>query len=488
LPKDPQLPEKIRSSCDDCLKTKVKCGQTKPSCTRCITHGRQCVYSQSRKPGRPSKAISEANWSKDQQRTAKDTKRKSLKQSRRQSIQNNARTDGQVRQNQRPPTPRSASNSIIGTHLNGLPTNSLSLNTLVTQFANSGVESDTDAHIENATSVIGGSTFPSNDNVASADRLTDFFTPLNYSMENIDWSNWESVFDASASLSPIQNNAQVRTPNKLHHGNQSHLDDPFPGVISPSNPESGDSSKGNLLNGLYPSPPQSAAGRVFSRPSFSAGSTFGLLETLALERQVKPATNIIQHSSRTPLSHNRDFIPSSISTSGSRCTNQCHFNLTNQLTEITEFQVKGSSIALDVLLGLDDQVRKTRAKTLACSFCLAAPRFPQTLMLLTMVLGDLLSLFERSFEDLLVNMVPLTVGELKLNEIVKVDFSQQLIRMYLEVQEKAVRQLRSLLESGERGNVSSKFTSELLEDLSGRLGRSVAYITLKSSGDISTVS
>ncbi|KAK4459521.1 hypothetical protein QBC42DRAFT_274221 [Cladorrhinum samala] len=45
---------KLRSSCDFCLSTKVKCSQTKPSCARCERQGQECIYSQYRRIGRPS--------------------------------------------------------------------------------------------------------------------------------------------------------------------------------------------------------------------------------------------------------------------------------------------------------------------------------------------------------------------------------------------------------------------------------------------------
>ncbi|KAI1358478.1 hypothetical protein F5Y08DRAFT_321752 [Xylaria arbuscula] len=45
---------KYRSSCDSCLGAKVKCTREKPACLRCNERGRECVYSQYRKIGRPS--------------------------------------------------------------------------------------------------------------------------------------------------------------------------------------------------------------------------------------------------------------------------------------------------------------------------------------------------------------------------------------------------------------------------------------------------
>jgi hypothetical protein len=260
----------------------------------------------------------------------------------------------------------------------------------VTQYSKSGAESDLDVDIETSASVIKGSTLTSNKIITNS---ADFFTPVNYTMEDIDWSNWESVFDVSAALSPMENDAQVRTPNNSCHGSQPHLNDLFAGTISPSNSGSRISPDGNLFDWLYPSPPQSVSAPVFSCVSISAGSIYRSSETFGFAPQAQSAPKTMSSPFGICPSHTREPKFSSISTTGDCCANQCNINLTTQLTEITGFQVKGSSMALDVLLNLDDHVRKTREQILACSYCSATPRFPQTLMFLTMVLGDLLSLW-----------------------------------------------------------------------------------------------
>ena len=44
---------KYRTSCDNCQVMKIKCGQEKPSCQRCSNQRLECVYSLSRRMGRP---------------------------------------------------------------------------------------------------------------------------------------------------------------------------------------------------------------------------------------------------------------------------------------------------------------------------------------------------------------------------------------------------------------------------------------------------
>ncbi|KAL6895119.1 cytochrome P450 [Trichoderma evansii] len=49
----PRRAPKYRTSCDNCQSAKVKCGHEKPSCRRCSAHKVNCVYSLSRRMGRP---------------------------------------------------------------------------------------------------------------------------------------------------------------------------------------------------------------------------------------------------------------------------------------------------------------------------------------------------------------------------------------------------------------------------------------------------
>lgn len=44
---------RYRTSCDNCQAAKIKCGHDKPSCRRCSVQGLECVYSLSRRMGRP---------------------------------------------------------------------------------------------------------------------------------------------------------------------------------------------------------------------------------------------------------------------------------------------------------------------------------------------------------------------------------------------------------------------------------------------------
>lgn len=52
---------RLRSSCDYCTESKLKCDQQKPSCRRCLNRQRACVYSPIRRAGRPPKSASIQN-------------------------------------------------------------------------------------------------------------------------------------------------------------------------------------------------------------------------------------------------------------------------------------------------------------------------------------------------------------------------------------------------------------------------------------------
>ncbi|GIJ98175.1 hypothetical protein Aspvir_000290 [Aspergillus viridinutans] len=46
---------KVRSTCNACQQAKIRCSHEKPSCRRCLKHNIECIYSMSRRLGRPAK-------------------------------------------------------------------------------------------------------------------------------------------------------------------------------------------------------------------------------------------------------------------------------------------------------------------------------------------------------------------------------------------------------------------------------------------------
>ncbi|KAF2219168.1 hypothetical protein BDZ85DRAFT_46612 [Elsinoe ampelina] len=58
-------PITYRLSCDACQRSKVKCGQERPACRRCLDHCTECVYSPSRRAGRPRSKKTTTSCSSD---------------------------------------------------------------------------------------------------------------------------------------------------------------------------------------------------------------------------------------------------------------------------------------------------------------------------------------------------------------------------------------------------------------------------------------
>ncbi|RDW63797.1 hypothetical protein BP6252_11342 [Coleophoma cylindrospora] len=344
--------------------------------------------------------------------------------------------------------------------------------------------------------------------------MADFTLPLECTLEDIDWPIWDSAFDVTAAISPISNFPQVRTPLGCGPDHPAHIDD-VTEHISSSNSESRDASTGNLFKAPYPSPANSVNETFSSRSLdfFSAGHTSGSTMALGVEPQAEHGPGaLFSFSSRIPPFVTCEPNVETTSAPSDRCILQCHINLTNQLTELAKFHVNSSSVTLDVLLNLDDDVSKARDTVLGCPFCLVTPRSAQTLMLLTMVVGDLLSLSERSCATFMVNtttasspssksshfisrppdplsstMCPLTVGEIQLDETLKGYFARCLISMYLNRQLLVVQQLSQRLGGGHKENVSLKITQELLGDVLRRIECFVAFMTLKGARKIRPV-
>ncbi|MCJ1418843.1 hypothetical protein MMC32_005194 [Xylographa parallela] len=535
-PRDPAPEAKFRSSCDACLNTKVKCSQTKLSCARCFQHGRQCVYSQYRKIGRPSGKASGAltlptEHQQRLQRTAGETERESKKQGqKRQTHHIPTQARAYKQHGKRPLRPQNvpgddaACTRVNAGQLSG---------TLTAQSSSNQTGSDLeDSDADNSASLTRGPLLSFDQNIPDLGLMTDFTNSLDYGIEGIDWSALGGASDVPVALAPKADQVQMFSSQTPYQSSQPYLDDTFARHTSSSSCDSRDSSTASLPYPSYSSPtsyssPPPQKERLFSShqdyPFFTGSGSF-MTESLAPEPKAGSALNAISPFfswTATSRARKSDFF----SISCSRCTLQCHANLTNHLTDIGDLQAKDVGVDLDVLLILDDHVRKARDKILRCPFCLARPSCAQTLMLITMVVSNLLGLFEQSCgttdvadvdaigsidkgwkrADAASNALPtsksslctsksrsplpytighLTVGDIQLEETVKLAFSRRLVRMYLDRQIKVLQQLNQLLEKGERENVSFKVTQKLLIDLLRRLEYFIGFVTLTDSLDI----
>ncbi|TIA30987.1 hypothetical protein D6C78_09215 [Aureobasidium pullulans] len=68
---------KLRASCDRCSASKIKCGQERPACQRCVNSNRPCNYSVSRRLGKPA-ASDRRRPSTPAYRSSRNTSRNTL--------------------------------------------------------------------------------------------------------------------------------------------------------------------------------------------------------------------------------------------------------------------------------------------------------------------------------------------------------------------------------------------------------------------------
>lgn len=344
----------------------------------------------------------------------------------------------------------------------------------------------------------------------SDQESTGNFNRLDYGLEGTNWPALEGLLDASMSMLPQTDHELASAAPRL---DQVHGLDPNPnqddltGYLSPS-------SLSSLESLATTFPPETEAGSfgISSEFPFSAGYSLGTGPLLSESLNAFPVLSSFSSSTSSPVTEARGF--NLFSAPGDRCTFQCYPVLINILNDMNEFQRKSSGIPLDVLLNLDKRVRKVRETTLGCPCCLVSCAAALTLMLITMVNINLLGLFERSCgstgggsgsimsrgelsvaprialsggsyvgQDRSRNPLPyttghLTLGNIHLDETVKLVFSRRLVRLYLERQLRVVQQLSQLLGRVEGDAASIKVTQDLLRDQLRRLEHFVGFITL----------
>ncbi|KAI1851282.1 hypothetical protein JX266_003357 [Neoarthrinium moseri] len=475
---------RLHSSCDACLNTKVKCSQSKPICARCDQHGRKCIYSQFRKIGRPSSKTINNSPSQTPSRKSKghtEARQKQLGPGVHRLLQPTVRsavheTSDSLRCDQDDQDGHSSGTVEVSsrTHQGSSDFETLRVNKspwltddVIGQSLQSALQSDVTANF-------------SDDVECDTDGV------------HLDWSAIESLLDNNAPAlpfapSPVQNFASSVS---LAPGNaQFYLED----TIVASVVSSAGESRQSPTTGARPVIPHQLPLTAIDGLALPGNEYFfkpGSFSTTNFEfdgsRTTPGQSSTASLSPRTPSVHTIQ--PNLYSISSSRCTVQCHRALTSQLTEISEKQVQESNVPLDILLRLDYHIRQTRERALSCSACLAGSRHDKTLMFITMVLSNLLSLFEQSCSafhgdpqrgvngragslcgeanhatvannhqvspsPLPYTTRPLIVGSTRLAESFKLSFSRQLVIMYVNQQLEAVTQLGKMLYKVESDNI-----------------------------------
>ncbi|OKL59516.1 hypothetical protein UA08_04993 [Talaromyces atroroseus] len=427
---------KYRASCDSCLRSKVKCSQTKPACSRCTQHGHQCVYSQYRKIGRPS--------------------HKTLAEQRKRKKPNLHQQSPVVAQ----PDDSTVQDCV---HLDAIP----ALDPGDTTAASSDVF---DIHAEIS--------LPCDSSVFNMSAS-----------EQLDWTDLDNLLKSSTTLQPPEDAMSISLSNDDHCSPQAGIGN-FTGNI-PQSP------RAVLENSQLQQSEPFARRRIPSTPRDRVlpnrhHSDFS--ESVLSIHQARSSEYHQMLLTRTPTSkksslsifrpNNFPAYPSSFDT---RCTLQCHASLANQLAYITECQASKSELAFDTLLNLDDNICMERIRILSCPSCMEKSCRAQTLMLLTMVVGNLLNLFENNIgsrnnsergsrdtgnsnkpSPFLYTPRSLTIGDITVDDTIKAALSLRLLRTYLEEQVETVTHLDHLRLEAEDKDVGFKVTGDLVGDVRRR--------------------
>ncbi|KAL5316174.1 hypothetical protein ACEPPN_017052 [Leptodophora sp. 'Broadleaf-Isolate-01'] len=341
-------------------------------------------------------------------------------------------------------------------------------------------------------------------NIPDAELSSNFPDYLDFSMGEFDWSAPESA----EALTTFEVGCDI--------GSQTFVDNLLAITSSPDSLES---------MGQLSANPTYFAAVAQTEQLFSPPATASLAaKTMPHELQLSSPKELVNKSSQSPnTTPSRACDLSLYCQSPSRCTLQCHAILNMHLSDLSAMRAKVPRATLDVLLDLDGRIGQARDKVLSCPICLASPASAQTIMLISIVVENLLALFEsscaspdadelesgqqqhdsgygrldagltdasldsksskcwmRTRHSLPYTRGQLTVGTIHIDESVKVGFSRWLIRLYLERQIAVVKELNLLLarEIGARENVIFKMTVELLLDIERRLEYFVGFITM----------
>jgi hypothetical protein len=516
---------KLRSSCDACLRAKVKCSQDKLSCARCIQHGRKCVYSQYRKIGRPSTKASAATTPQQLgPHTARNTDRKAQQQP---TPQTSARSQVAPQHQVRVRLDTHPTHSVEPNFIRITPNHFLDSNTA--QSPTSSTELLSSKLVTNeTTSLLGGRYVPPVDQNTPGSELMAAFTN-EMLLEDINWADLGEFFDGETMVHTIGHQAQTfEAHNRGPYGRNSGLSNVFAGRMSPSCSKSGSQSFPSEANfsTLY-RPPTSPIEQLLSPHTsfFSDGTTsFSPSSPASEPSRTAPALNCVFPPSTTSTRPSTSGLFSNSQTP--HCTLQCQAILTAQLGDIAKYQVKDAVVALDVLLNLNDHVRTASNTVMRCAYCLAGNGTGQIFILISMVIGNLLGLFESSCgafagdgsvegrskvyatpdskespytsrPSLFCNPLPsssgpLIVGNTVLSESIKIAFSRRLVLMYAERQLGLVQSLQQMLLISEEGaeegtGVSFKVTRELLSDVKRRLERLMGFVSLLEAVEIESL-
>ncbi|KAI1394381.1 uncharacterized protein F4822DRAFT_46452 [Hypoxylon trugodes] len=387
------LGQKLRTACDRCQASKVKCSREKPSCWRCSQGGLACIYSPLRRTGRPPRRTSTSTHTGESVKgtssivsNAKDVIHQQNK---------NAETPTNQERMQRQDQDNGLYTSWSKPSLGGLESPTAPMDTMDTDITQDGSKQWETGPTQSQTNPVdsliqdlmlnldtcgftmgdispefdlnlGGSTLiPNTPELDTNDASTIHVAQPTSSITRTGSANDRKRFEG--------NNWDI--PN--HSSATSTVFSRAPSVVG----ESGHNSRLSLANANTSEP----TNRVPSDTVFKFSSFFPphhASTTVAPSASGTPSTNVGPGKSTQPC----------------RYGGTCYKALSNMLARLVECDSDTDGqdgISLDTLLCLDRELQETARRTLECRYCMERPSNQNMLMIVYMSLDNLLQQFEK---------------------------------------------------------------------------------------------
>lgn len=402
---------KLRSSCDACQLAKIRCSQHKPRCQRCVNQDIVCVYSLSRRMGRPRRPTNASLGGQEDSGTIKAQTPIAITLQA-GTLSNN--TEDQTRQSQSlSDTSRSGTDVVMEDpeplldfdtdvqNLNGSKHAHLQIvSSLMPEFDPTAIIGSTDHNdllaspsnifdhapttttppedfflmetssptfdYQNLVDYLDNSKF-TNQRDSDPGGETDTSSGQQHKSITTGTTNKESL-DILNFIAPLHHDlfARERTPGleRAQQRNSMTIDIPTGGdeaIIS--------SSWESFTNGYFPSPTQS------QMPSVPVTHTSGTSSTSTFDL----AGGDSRSSTSSTVAHHR------------KCG--CHTNLLQKLSVLEEYGTEYSMPTIDHILSFEEDTRLLIAQILRCSVCLNQRN--SLLLLLTVIVDKIVTMLER---------------------------------------------------------------------------------------------
>jgi len=367
--------QRVRTACDGCQKSKVKCSRGKPKCWRCSHNGEPCVYSLFRKIGRPPKQVASNSKRKPDihhslelelqvgQQTTMEVAEMCWDEINEETWQQmhlrEIETDLDIAM--RLPFGTRSEQHIQTTQM--IPTHPFQHWSAITPQV-----SDQERHFAQTGSDIQPST------VNTPIRGWEYSDPIETSPPNqCDSSGVPYSSKPSYTSRPLDRNANTTTCRGFRE--RSHSASSLWSIPTPADSPAITLSKHPLDDQLNPHAniapfPDSYSKSSHNQPTLSGPN---IQEN---ERKCRPPNRNDQGE-------------------GIQCTGKCYSSLSQILTRITEWDSEREDIPLELLLRLDQELQYSMEEAIACLQCRRKLGNQATIMLRIIALDNLLRLFEK---------------------------------------------------------------------------------------------